>query len=81
MHLLVFYDISSDRIRGKVACICEDYGLDRIQLSAFYGRLSRNHREELMLRLSTVLGEESGRIQLVPVSTETWAQRLEIAND
>lgn len=81
MHLLVFYDIGDDRIRGKVACACEDYGLDRIQLSAFYGKLSRNLREELMLKMSDLLGDQPGKIQLVPVSTETWEQRLEVLND
>jgi len=41
MHLMVLYDVSSDRIRTKIATACEDYGLDRVQYSAFYGRLSR----------------------------------------
>src|SRR5690606_20679629 len=60
-HVLVMYDISNDRIRGKVADTCMDYGLDRIQFSAFYGQLGRNHREELMLRISTLLGDAGGK--------------------
>jgi hypothetical protein len=32
---LVVYDISNDAIRGKVADDCLDYGLSRIQPSAF----------------------------------------------
>lgn len=77
-HVLVMYDISNDRIRGKVADTCMDYGLDRIQFSAFYGQLGRNHREELMLRISTLLGDAGGKIELIPVSETNWIQRLSI---
>lgn len=81
MHLLLIYDITNDRIRTKVATACEDYGLDRIQFSAFSGRLSRTHQEELMLRIGSLLGDEAGRVQLIPVSTTDWDKRLEVCND
>ncbi len=68
MHLLLIYDITNDRIRTKVATACEDYGLDRIQFSAFYGQLYRNLQEELILKIGSLLGDEPGRIQLIPVS-------------
>ena len=77
-HVLVMYDIANDRIRSKVADACMDYGLDRIQFSAFYGQLGRNHREELMLRMLTLLGDASGKIDLIPVSETSWTQRLSI---
>jgi CRISPR-associated protein Cas2 len=80
MHMLLIYDITNDRVRTKVATACEDYGLDRIQFSAFYGRLSRNHQEELMLKIGGLLGDEPGRIQLIPVSTTDWEKRLEVNN-
>jgi CRISPR-associated protein Cas2 len=80
MHLILIYDIHDDRIRGKVASACEDYGLDRIQYSAFYGRLSRNLREELYLRVSDLLGESPGRIQFIPVSEAEWEKRLEVGD-
>ena len=41
MHCLVVYDISDDKLRTKVADILMDYGLDRIQYSAFAGKLAR----------------------------------------
>lgn len=77
-RLLVIYDISNDRIRDKVADACQDYGLDRIQYSAFLGQLSRTHREELMLRMKALLGEEEGCIQLIPISATNWNDRLEV---
>jgi len=78
MHLILIYDISDDRIRTKIASICEDYGLDRIQFSAFYGRLSRTLQEELMLRVTDLLGDEPGRVQLIPISATEWSKRLEV---
>ncbi|MBZ0275859.1 MAG: CRISPR-associated endonuclease Cas2 [Anaerolineae bacterium] len=80
MYLLLLYDITSDRIRPKVANACEDYGLDRIQYSAFYGSLSRNHQEELMLRITDLLGKTPGRVQLIPVAQDDWDKRIEIGN-
>jgi CRISPR-associated protein Cas2 len=80
-HLIVMYDISHDGIRTKVACICEDYGLDRIQFSAFYGRLNRNLQEELMMKLADTLGESAGRIQMVPIAADDWDKRIEVGSD
>lgn len=79
-HLLVLYDISDDRARTKVACACEDYGLDRIQYSAFFGRLSRTHQRELMHKLRALLGDLPGCIQLVPIATDDWERRMEVNN-
>jgi CRISPR-associated endonuclease Cas2 len=44
-----------------------DYGLERIQFSAFFGKLNRNRRQELALRLTNELGNESGRVRIIPV--------------
>jgi len=76
LHLFLIYDITNDRIRTRVATICEDYGLDRIQYSAFYGRLSRNHQEELMLKIGNLLNDEPAQVQLIPVGQIEWAKRL-----
>ncbi|MBI2891856.1 MAG: CRISPR-associated endonuclease Cas2 [Nitrospirae bacterium] len=67
MLTLAVYDIEQDRIRAKIADICKDYGLERIQFSAFMGRLSRNRREELFLKLTGRLGDTPGQILVVPI--------------
>jgi CRISPR-associated protein Cas2 len=77
-YLLLIYDIESGRARTKIADACLDYGLDRIQYSAFAGELSRNHQQELMLRIGKLLGKGDGRITLVPVCEKDWQGRLEI---
>ena len=72
-YVLVIYDIPDDRIRYKISERCKDYGLDRIQYSAFAGELDRNRREELMLRLKKTLGRKEGNIRLQPVCTRDLA--------
>ncbi len=79
MRCLVVYDIPGDRVRGKIAECCLDYGLDRIQYSAFLGQLNRTHQEELMLKVAALLANEPGKIQLFVLCDRDWQQRLEVS--
>jgi CRISPR-associated protein Cas2 len=67
VSLILIYDIEDDRLRTRASEICLDYGLERIQFSAFFGKLNRNRRQELALRLQTEIGGQSGRVRLIPV--------------
>jgi CRISPR-associated protein Cas2 len=67
VSLVLIYDIENDRLRSRTADICLNYGLERIQFSAFFGKLNRNRRQELSLRLQRELGKASGRIRIIPV--------------
>lgn len=75
MKCLLVYDIPDDRKRGKIADACLDYGLDRIQYSAFSGDLLATHQEELMLKIRKILGKKAGNIQLYPICAEDWGKR------
>jgi len=81
VQTLIVYDIVSDKARTKIADACLDYGLDRIQFSAFTGSLSRNHQQELMLRIHAILGDGAGKITLVPICDKDWHDKLEIEHD
>jgi len=81
MKVLLVYDITNDRVRGKVADFCLDYGLDRIQYSAFMGDLGRNRQEELMLKIEERLGEHGAKVQLYPICDKDWKNRLEIVQE
>jgi CRISPR-associated protein Cas2 len=74
----LFYDIIDDRIRNRVARVCKDYGLERIQFSGFQGELNRNRRTELHLRLQSTLGKHTGRILILPVCEKDMRERREI---
>ncbi len=75
MRCLLFYDITNDRIRTKIADVCLDYGLDRVQYSVFSGVLSRNLQEELFLKVTGLLGDEEGHIMLLPLCQKDWQAR------
>lgn len=80
MNTLVIYDITEDKIRNKVAEVCKDYGLTRIQWSAFLGELSNNHREELYLKLIKTLKDNEDNIQIFPICSKDILLKKEISN-
>src|ERR1022692_4591164 len=67
VSLLLIYDIENDRLRTRASDICLNYGLERIQFSAFFGKLNRNRRQELALQLQREMGAENARIRIIPV--------------
>ena len=78
MQCIVIYDIASDRVRNKVADICMDYGLNRIQYSAFAGDLLRTHQQELVKKARQRLGKSEGKVCLFCIGEREWTQRLEV---
>jgi CRISPR-associated protein Cas2 len=77
----VIYDIEDDRVRGRVANACKDYGLERIQYSAFRGALDASRRSELTARLADTLGDEAGRIMVLPVCEKDAAAQRTLVNE
>ena len=70
VSLVLIYDVEDDRIRTRVSETCLDYGLQRIQYSAFFGKLNRNRRQELALKLMNQIGKETARIRIIPVCAD-----------
>jgi len=75
---LVIYDISDDRTRTNVSEMCLDYGLHRMQYSAFEGLLTRNRREELALRLADELRTSGGKVTLIPICQRDADDRIDL---
>lgn len=80
MITLVIYDIPNDKIRNKIGEACKDYGLERIQYSAFLGEINRNLREELFLRLRRTVGNNEGNIQMFPICDKDVRLKKTILN-
>jgi CRISPR-associated protein Cas2 len=78
MICLLVYDIAHDGARTRIAEACLDYGLQRIQYSAFLGELSRAHQEELFRKVRKHLGKRPGKVQLFPVCEKDLRLRLEL---
>lgn len=75
MKCLLLYDIPDDAKRTRIANFCLDYGLERVQYSAFVGELTTNHQEELMLKIQQRLGKAAARIDLFPICQSDWRNR------
>lgn len=74
IHLLI-YDIESDRIRTKVARACQEQGMERVQFSAFWGELTENECEELLLECQDLIGDEPARIHILPLCKTCFSRR------
>ncbi|PIV44288.1 MAG: CRISPR-associated endonuclease Cas2 [Nitrospirae bacterium CG02_land_8_20_14_3_00_44_33] len=79
--IYIFYDIENDGIRNKIAEKCKDYGLERIQFSGFSGILNRNKREELFLKLSSLIGNKSGKVLMLPICERDMRLRKELMQE
>ena len=75
MRCLLIYDITHDGTRTKVADACLDYGLERIQYSAFLGELSWTHQKELLLLIKRRIGKHEANVQLFPLDEKSWTSR------
>ena len=75
MQCLLIYDIPDDRLRQRVADACLDYGLRRIQYSAFGGDLSRTHQRALFTEIWRRLGAGAGNVQFFPLDERSWQGR------
>ena len=51
----IIYDICSNKIRNKIGNICKNYGMIRIQKSAFAGEVTKNKIEMLVLQIKELL--------------------------
>jgi CRISPR-associated protein Cas2 len=78
LRTLVMYDIEDDRVRYRVSEACLDFGLERIQFSVFRGKLNRNKREELLMRLTNLLDDEQGKILIQPMCEDDFKSALEL---
>ncbi len=80
MRWLVVYDITDDGLRHKVSERLKDYGLERIQYSAFQGALPRHLLASLETDMKRLLNEgvESDSVMIFPLCNSCFNNRIEI---
>lgn len=66
------YDISNDKVRLKVAKICKNYGLYRVQKSAFLGDINKNQKDELLLQCKEIVNRETDSLYVFPMCDEDF---------
>ncbi len=64
----VLYDIEDDKVRTKVAKLCKQAGLYRVQFSVFLGSIESNQKDTLELQIAELIDEEKDSIYIFPMS-------------
>lgn len=78
LFTMVVYDITSDRVRLKIADACKDYGLDHVQYSVFSGPLDATRRNEMFARLADTLGNNEGKVIMLQLCEKDASAKREI---
>jgi len=74
---LVIYDISSDKVRKKVADQLLDLGLVRAQYSVFIGTANQNRIDEITLFAEEHLSAKD-RLYVIPISQDGLSESRQI---
>jgi CRISPR-associated protein Cas2 len=64
------YDIKDDKARTKIAKICQQSGLYRVQYSVFLGTIDADRKDELQLRIEEVMNEDVDSVYIFPMSKD-----------
>jgi len=75
MLTLVAYDISNPKRLGRVARVCEDYGV-RVQYSVFECRLDENEFTNFWIRLLEEIDEHEDRLVAYKIDARSAQETL-----
>ena len=64
----VMYDIEDDKVRSKVAKLCKQTGLYRVQFSVFLGSIDANQKDTLELQIGEKIDVEKDSVYIFPMS-------------
>ncbi len=68
----VVYDIADNSTRTKVARICLDKGLYRVQKSVFLGTLNANERDSLAIECEEIIDPAVDSVYVFPMDDESF---------
>jgi CRISPR-associated protein Cas2 len=68
----VVYDITENSIRSKVARICLDKGLYRVQKSVFLGTLNANERDSLAIECEEIIDLDVDSVYVFPMDDDSF---------
>ncbi len=86
MLLWLIYDISDNVNRTKTSEICKNYGLYRLQKSAFFGELEQEKLELLMKEIKDILNHrdnwnQDDSVFILPVCNSCIQKRIVIGKE
>lgn len=63
----ILYDIVENKPRSKVAKLCKDAGLYRVQKSVFLGTIERNRLDELTMQIEDLVELDTDSVYIFPM--------------
>lgn len=63
----IIYDITEDKLRSRIAKLCKEAGLYRVQKSVFLGTINRNRLDELRMQIKEWMEEETDSVYIFPM--------------
>ncbi len=76
MIVWVVYDITKNKARNRVAKLCKQAGLYRVQNSVFLGTLEENDKDELKLMIEEWIEPEKDSVYIFPMSKNELKQTV-----
>ena len=64
MQVVISYDVSDNRRRGKIVQVLQDFGGERVQLSVFECYLTARNWDQLQARLKKIIKPDEDSIRL-----------------
>ncbi len=64
----VMYDIEDDKVRSKVAKLCKQAGLYRVQFSVFLGTIENNQKDTLEIQIEELIDTDKDSVYIFPMS-------------
>ena len=72
MLVWVIYDIVENKTRSQIARVCKQYGLYRVQKSAFLGNLNKNEIDELSIKAGDSIDLNKDSLYIFPMCEEDF---------
>jgi len=66
------YDIKKDRTKNKIAKLCEEAGIYRVQYSVFLGELNNAQRKELITSFVGLMNKDDDSIYIFPMCSDDF---------
>lgn len=78
MRHIIIYDVTDDNLRNQVSELLKDYGLTRIQYSAFLGSLRHHELNSLLVDLRKLISDRTENVQIYPVCDGCFKGKREV---
>lgn len=72
MLVWVIYDITENKKRAHVSKLCKNYGLYRVQKSAFLGTLNSNELESITLECQENIDPKTDSVYVFPLCNDCF---------